>query len=209
MSKPDNHIARKEFDRAAAVLKQGGLVAFPTETYYGLAVDPFNEKALERLFRVKKRSQLKPVLLLISKPAQLDILIEAVPRQYPALMKHFWPGPLTLIFPAKKNLLELVTGKTPTVGVRQSPHPVAKELLLSFGGPLTATSANLSGSEAAVCAAEVDSFFGAAVDLILDGGKTPGGKGSTLVTCEEGNLKCIREGCIPFQDIKNHLRNGN
>ncbi|WP_417914617.1 L-threonylcarbamoyladenylate synthase [Candidatus Electronema sp. JM] len=189
------------FQEAARLLRQGGLIAFPTETYYGLGVDPFNAEALRRLFAVKRRAADKPVLVLVADQSQVPLLAEEMPEPLRLLMKRYWPGPLTLIFPAKKNLPKLLTGGTGTVGIRQSPEPTAARLLAAFGGPITATSANRSGKEGAVTAAEVEMAFGAEIDLILDGGKTPGGAGSTLVGWDGQALRCCREGRIPFAEI--------
>ncbi len=184
-----------------AVLRRGGVVAFPTETYYGLAVDPFNPAALDRLFAVKRRQQHKPILVLISTTAQLPLLAREVPAPFGPLVERFWPGPLTLVLPCRSDLPKRLTGGTGTVGVRISPHPVAEQLLAAFGGPLTATSANLSGEPAATTAAEVRADFGAAIDWVVDGGITPGGKGSTLVGCREGRLALLRDGVVPFDRL--------
>lgn len=188
--------------QAAHLLRQGGVVAFPTETYYGLAVDPWNTEAVERLYRVKQRSRQLPVLVLIAGLEQLPQVAIALPRAYQSLIARFWPGPLTVVCPARSELSALLTGGTGTIGVRQSPHPVASQLLAAFGGPLTATSANLSGAPAAITAAQVASLLPAGVDLILDGGDTPGGSGSTLVGLREATLYCLREGKIPFAQIQ-------
>ena len=196
-----SEILSEEIDRAAALLRSGGLVAFPTETYYGLAVDPFNESALQRLFRVKKRPQVKPVLVLISGKGQLNILAENIPDIAIRLMDNFWPGPLTVVLPARSTISGFLTGRTSTIGIRHSPHPVALSLLDGMGGPVTATSANRSGEPAAVSAEDVRHIFGNEVDMILDGGSTPGKLGSTLIGFEHGQVKCIREGCIPFARI--------
>ncbi len=193
---------QQEIAGAVAVLRDGGLVAFPTETYYGLAVDPFNEQALERLFTVKKRLRLKPVLVLLAEREQLGLLAAEIPDIAGPLMDHFWPGPLTLVFPARPELPALLTGGTASVGVRQSPHPLAIELVRAFGAPLTATSANRSGEEAAVTGEEVRRLFGAEVDLVLDGGATPGRAGSTLVAVTRQGIHRIREGCIAFREIE-------
>ena len=198
-------IPSEEIDRAVVLLRSGGLVAFPTETYYGLAVDPFNESALQRLFRVKKRPQVKPVLVLISGKGQLNILAENIPDIAIHLIDNFWPGPLTVVLPARSTMSGLLTGGTSTIGIRHSPHPVASSLLHSMGGPVTATSANRSGEPAAVSAEDVRHIFGNEVDMILDGGSTPGKLGSTLIGFEQGQVKCIREGCIPFARILNAL----
>ena len=187
--------------QAASLLRQGGVVAFPTETYYGLAVDPWNTEAVERLYRIKKRARQLPVLVLISGQEQVMQVAASLPAAYQPLMNQFWPGPLTLICPAR-HALRLLTGGTGTIGVRHSPHPVAAQLLVAFGGPVTATSANLSRMPAAVSAAQVEQMLAAGVDLILDGGDTPGGSGSTLVGLCDRALCCLREGKIPFSQIQ-------
>ena len=188
-------------DKAAELLKGGGLIAFPTETYYGLAVDPFNESALQRLFRVKNRPAIKPVLVLVSGPEQLPLLTNNIPAQAEHLMNKFWPGPLTLVLPALDSLSPILTGGTSTVGVRHSPNPVAISLLEKVGRPITATSANRSGESAAVCAEDVAQVFRGELDMVLDGGRTPGEMGSTLIGFESAEVKCIREGCLPFKKI--------
>lgn len=196
----------KEFLRSVEIIHNGGVVAFPTETYYGLAVDPFNDNALQRLFALKGRPELKPVLLLISQLAQLDKVTISVPIVAQKLMNRFWPGPLTLVLPAQKNLSPFITGNTYTVGVRLSPNPAAQQLVNACNIPLTATSANRSGCPPAVSADEVKAMFGDQVDYILDGGRTPGKRGSTLIGFDGESIRCIREGCIDFQVITDYVR---
>lgn len=187
---------------AVRLLRRGGLIAFPTETYYGLGVDPLNIGALQRLFAVKQRKPEKPVLVLVAGEEQVPVLAADVPAPFRRLMARFWPGPLTLVCPARPTLPALLTGGTGTIGIRHSPHPLANRLLHAFGGPTTATSANRSGCPPATTAAEVKNAFGAEVDLVLDGGTTPGGAGSTLVACSpDQQLCCLREGKIAFGDI--------
>jgi L-threonylcarbamoyladenylate synthase len=187
---------------AARLLCQGGLIAFPTETYYGLGVDPFNVEALERLFAVKQRQPNKPVLVLVAEQPQVTELVAEVPAVFRRLMTAFWPGPLTLVFPGRASLPSLLTGGTGNIGIRQSPHPLAARLLRVFGGPITATSANRSGAPPATTAAEIQESLGAEIDLILDGGTTPGGAGSTLVGLnEEEQLCCLRAGAVGFADV--------
>jgi len=196
------------FHEAARLLRQGGLIALPTETYYGLGVDPFNAQALQRLFAIKRRIPEKAVLVLVEEQSQVPLLANDVPAPLQRLMNHFWPGPLTLIFPAKKDLPELLTGGSGTIGIRQSPDATARLLLAAFGRPITATSANRSGAAAAITAAEVEIAFGSEIDLILDGGKTPGGAGSTLISCNgQDVLRCFREGRIPSGEIFRFLAN--
>lgn len=188
--------------RAADILRSGGVVAFSTETYYGLAVDPLQHQALERLFRIKCRSRNLPILVLVSGSEQIPVLASALPRVYYRLIDCFWPGPLTLVCPALPTLPPRLTGDTGTIGLRQSPDPTANRLIAAFGGPITATSANISGAPAAVTAAEVARIFGAEVDLILDGGTAPGGSGSTLVGVRGESLYCFREGKIAFHAVQ-------
>lgn len=188
--------ADESISRAARTLVAGGIVAFPTETCYGLAVDPFNEQALGKLFQVKNRPVDKPVLLLISNVSLLDSLVTHVPDIYLPLIERYWPGPLTLIFHARPQLSPLVTGGTGTVGVRISPHPVAQALGKAFGGAITATSANLSSKPPARSAAQIRYLFGESVDVVLDGGMTPARLCSTIVCECAGRLKLIRSGVI-------------
>ena len=201
------HIAasQEDFHQAAQILREGGLISFPTETYYGLGVDPFNESALQRLFAIKNRPSVKPVLVLIPTRRHLKSLIDTAPAVADLLMDKFWPGPLTMVFPARKGLSEMLTGGTATIGIRISPHPVPEALLQVYGGPLTATSANRSGERAAVTDTEVKEIFGDDVDMILSGGRTPGHKPSTLVGFSDQTVDCIREGCIPCAEITEFL----
>lgn len=194
-------VSGREIEQAASLLRAGGIVAFPTETYYGLGVDPLNEDGLVRLFQVKNRPALKPVLVLVADREQVGLLAREISPTARTLMDRFWPGPLTLVLPACTELSPHLTGNTGTVGVRLSPHPAASELLRTFGGPLTATSANRSGHVPAVTAEEVRAAFGSEVDMVLDGGRTPGEKGSTLVGVNGNRITCIREGCIPFAEV--------
>lgn len=194
-------VSEEEIARAASLLRAGGLVAFPTETYYGLAVDPCNEQALARLFRVKRRPAAKPVLVLVPGQEQVAHLAARIPPVAQLLMDRFWPGPLTLVLSAQPSLSPLLTAGTGTVGVRRSPHPFAQALVQAFGAPLTATSANRSGGAPAVNARQVQAAFGDEIDLVLDGGPSPGGAGSTLVGVTDTGLTCIREGRIPFAKV--------
>ena len=181
---------------ASSIISKGGIVAFPTETYYGLAVDPFNEKALQRLFDLKNRPSSKPILTLINNPEQLPLLTHSIPSQYQSLMDRFWPGPLTLVFTARPAVSAILTGNTSTVGVRISSNQIAQALVDCFGAPITATSANLSGLNPASCPDEVKQQFGGQLDLIIDGGTTLGGSGSTIVGIDANRLKIIRPGVV-------------
>lgn len=199
-----SYVPDSQIKEAVRLLKQGGLIAFPTETYYGLGVDPFNKEALQRLFKVKRRGVDKAVLVLVADQSQVERFAYSIPADFNKLMASFWPGPLTLVFPARSNVPELLTGGTETVGIRQSPNSIAIKLVQEFAGPITATSANRSGATPATTAVEVNEIFGSEVDLIIDGGATPGGQGSTLVGFDQ-EIFCIRAGKIPFETIRNCL----
>ena len=193
--------------RVSQVLLQGGVAAFPTETFYGLGADARNEEALQKIFQIKGREENKPLLLLIGDRDWLSGLVRNIPPVAGRLMEKFWPGPLTLVFEASPRLSALVTGGTGTVGVRLSPHPVAQALIQAVGRAITATSANLSGQPSASVAAEVFRALGNRVDAILDGGQTAGGLGSTVLDLSSPSPRIIRRGVIsqaeliPFLDV--------
>ncbi len=181
-----------------ALLVGGGIAALPTETFYALAAYPFNEPALTRLFTLKERAPEKALLVLVGAPEMLPQVAGEVPEAGARLMAAFWPGPLTLILPARPGLPDLLTGGTRTIGVRQPRQAVTCRLLASLGFPVTGTSANRSGRPPLIGAAEVAREFGAGVDLILDTGPCPGGLPSTIVdvTCHPPRL--VRAGAVPL-----------
>jgi L-threonylcarbamoyladenylate synthase len=188
----------------STILRQGGIVAIPTETYYGLGVDPFNPAALRRLAKVKGRPDGKPILLLIGAPEQLSDLVDHIPLAATALVEAFWPGPLTIVFPARANVDELITAGTGTVGVRWTSFaPLAQ--ILQLVGPLTGTSANRSGETPAQTAQEVHQALGDEIDLIIDAGTMPGGLPSTVIQIQ-GQTQIVREGAIPRALIRQSLR---
>lgn len=193
--------------KVGRVILQGGVAAFPTETFYGLGADARNEEALQKIFQIKGREENKPLLLLIGDRDWLSGLVRNIPPVAGRLMEKFWPGPLTLVFEASPRLSALLTGGTGTVGVRLSPHPVAQALIQAVGRAITATSANLSGQPSASVAAEVFRALGNRVDAILDGGQTAGGLGSTVLDLSSPAPRIIRQGVIsqaelvPFLDV--------
>lgn len=189
-------LVERNLDQAVSVLVKGGIVAFPTETYYGLAVNPFNTEALLKLFSIKKRSKNKAILLLIADTEQLNKLTDYIPQPYYPLIEKYWPGPLTLIFKANESVNDFITGGNGTIGVRISPHPLAQKLCLAWKNPITATSANLSGMPPAETSEEVYKYFGDSIDYILDGGSTPAGLCSTIIGIKNDKLKLIRKGQV-------------
>lgn len=195
--------SERDFEHALQCLKQGGIVAYPTETFYGLAVDPENEQAITALYALKNREEQKPISLIIPNVQQISSLTCSFPEGYKNLIDSFWPGPLTLIFQAKKHILPVLTGGGRTLAIRISSHPVAMKLCESWGSALTATSANISGVAPLVSAQDVYDMFGNKLSFVLDGGGTPGGQGSTIVHCSDREKECtiIREGVISISRI--------
>lgn len=186
-------------ERAADVIRGGGIVAFPTETYYGLGVDPFNKDGLDRLFELKKRSFSKPILVIIDNLSQLDQLTTDVPEQYHRLITNYWPGPLTLIFPALSSLSSVLTGGSGTIGIRMSSSAVATEICKSAGIPISATSANISGQPPATNVDEVASYFGKNIDLLIDGGVSESPQASTIATLDGQRLRIVRQGVLQLR----------
>ena len=185
------------WDEARTVLNQNGVIAVPTETFFGLAVNPFQEEALDRLFALKDRDPEKPVLVMVSGPEMLNQVAREVPGPARRLMEKFWPGPLTIIFPSLPHLPRLLTAGTGTIAVRQPRQPLTCRLIRALGFPITGTSANRSGRPPLVGAAQVAEEFGEGVDLILDAGPCPGGLPSTIVDVTKASPRLVRAGAIP------------
>jgi len=192
---------RAWIERAVRVVKTGGLVAFPTETFYGLAADPYNSDAIDRLFRIKGRESGKPIGLVLDDIARLEGVVKSIPAEAAELIRKFWPGPLTLLLNIGRPVSPKLTGGTGKIGVRIPSHPVALRFLRGLGQPVTATSANPSGYEPAQTAEAVRESFAAGIDLILDGGPAPGGEASTIVDATLHPPRLIREGKVPFGDV--------
>lgn len=189
------------WDEARRVLKRNGILAVPTETFYGLAVNPFREEALARLLALKARGPDKPVLLLVDGPEMLPRVAREVPAVAVRLMARFWPGPLTIIFPSQPRLPRRLTGGTGTIGVRQPRQRLTCRLITELGFPITGTSANRSGRPPLARAAEVAREFGDGVDLILEAGPCPGGLPSSIVDISTFPPRLVRAGAIPPAEL--------
>jgi len=194
-----------EIERLGAMLRQGGVVAYPTETFYGLGALARNGAALDRLARAKGRPEGKPLPLVAADLAMVlgVARLDAVARR---LAERFWPGPLTLVLPALPGLPTQITGGTETVGIRIPGSEVARELCRAAGGPIVSTSANVSGGAPPSSAKELDAALVAGIDGVLDAGPTPGGLPSTVVSVDGGRLSLLREGAIPFGRIERAAR---
>jgi L-threonylcarbamoyladenylate synthase len=181
---------------AAAVLRRGGLVAFPTETFYGLGAAALQPAAVRRIVEVKGRPDGKPLLVLVDSLAMVDAIALEVPPRARELMTRHWPGALTLVLRARPEVPGEVTAGSGTVGVRFSPHPVARALVTALGAPITAPSANPSGRPAPTTAAQVRAYFADRVELVLDGGATAGGEPSTVLDVTVDPPRLIRAGAV-------------
>jgi L-threonylcarbamoyladenylate synthase len=186
---------------AVRILREGGVIAFPTETFYGLGADARNEAAVEKIFRIKGRDFRNPLPLIVANENDLIPLVEEIPDAARLLMKRFWPGPLTLVFRASSSIPPRLTADTGKIGIRVSSHPVARLLAGMLGGPLTATSANLSGGPECSSAEAVMEALRDLPDAVIDGGATPGGKGSTILDVTVSPPRVLREGAIPGDRI--------
>ena len=188
--------ASETLELAALILRQGGLVAFPTESFYGLGASALDLRAVERVFSVKGRPESKPLLVLVDSVTMAESLVAELPAGARQLMIHHWPGALTLVLRAAARVPDALTGGTGTVGVRMPAHPVALGLVRAARVPVTAPSANPSGAPPPTTALGVRGYFEGAVDLILDGGATAGGVGSTIADCTVWPPRILRQGPV-------------
>jgi len=190
--------------KALHILRAGGLVAFPTDTVYGVGALAFDGQAVESIYIAKDRPIEKAIPVLIGEINDIEKIAREFPPIARRLASRFWPGPLTCVVPKKPTLPEAVSA-TSTVGVRIPDHAVAR-LLLRFAGPMAVTSANISGKESPTTAKEVFAQLNGRIELIIDGGKTPGGNPSTLVDCTGDELKVLREGPISERELLSALQ---
>ena len=192
-------------EQAVTCIQAGGVLAIPTDSFYALAVGVFQPTALERLLAIKGHRDHKPFPVLMADPSQLDQLIDEVPEIAKKLIQEFWPGLLTLVFKTKPHMSPMLMSEQGTIGLRQPNDPRVCQLLKKTG-PLTGTSANRTGHLPAQSAEEVFQQVGSEIDLILDGGPTPGGQPSTVLQVEP-SLRIIRQGAISRQAIQKILGN--
>lgn len=191
---------------AVEILKKGGVIAYPTETFYGLGADAENVEAVDKIYDIKGREYKDPVSIIIGDKQDLTRFVEDVPEVSRRLMENFWPGGLTLVFKASSNISPRLTGGTGKIGIRLSSNIIASHLAKTLSNPITATSANLSGAEECSSADEVINCFKGKIDAVIDGGQTPGGLGSTFVDVTTDPPTILREGIIRSSLLKNILR---
>jgi len=181
---------------AARIISEGGVIAFRTDTFYGLGADPFNATAVAKIRKLKGREENKPILLLLADASVADRFIADRSQQFEEVARKFWPGPLTIVGRAVANLPSEITAGTGTVGVRVPADASVRDLVRQCGGVLTGTSANPSGSEPARSAKEVSDYFGDRIDLILDGGEVTATEPSTVLDVTMSPPRVLRDGAI-------------
>ncbi len=187
-SQPDT----KAINNAVKILRFGGIVAFPTDTVYGIAAMPFIKKAVSKLYKIKGRSDKKPIALLVSSKKQVKKFAGSIPAKAAQLMKKHWPGPLTLIFKKRRSVPDFLTSGLKTIGIRMPNNKIALKLIKKAGGALAVTSANRSGNRPAVTADQMKGLKG--VDLVFDGGKCKIGIPSSVIAVVCGKPRVLRKG---------------
>jgi L-threonylcarbamoyladenylate synthase len=199
----------KSYSRAAEIIARGGVIAFRTDTFYGLGADPFNRDAVQRIKQLKGREEHQPILIVLSERAAVKRFVAEPSRAFQLLADRFWPGPLTLIGDAVAEIPEEVTAGTKTIGVRLPDDDRVRALVRACGGALTATSANPSHEEPARTAAQVFSYFENGIDLIVDDGDVVTDRPSTVVDACGVASRLIREGAINWSAIRAELSKHN
>jgi L-threonylcarbamoyladenylate synthase len=195
--------------RAARITASGGIIAFRTDTFYGLGADPFNRDALKRLNSLKGRDAGKPILVVISDASEAERFILDKTELFQRVTERHWPGPLTIVVKAKREVPEELTAGSGTVGLRLPDDKDVRSFIRACGGSLTATSANLAGEPPARTAQEVLRSYPSGLDLIVDGGASRGGQPSTVLDLSALPLRLIREGAISRAVLEESLRELN
>ncbi len=193
-----------DLDEALARLRAGGAVVYPTETFYGLGARALSHPAVAAVARLKGRDAGKPIALIVADAAMLAQVVARIPAPALPLIERFWPGPLTLVLPARDGLPPALTGSGGMIGIRISSHPTAAALVQELGEPLTATSANPGGAEPALDLAAARGYFAAAVGYV-DGGRLAGGLGSTVVLVADDAVRVIRRGATSIDELRRTL----
>lgn len=195
----------KSLNQSATIIQSGGLIAYPTESSYGLGVYPKNIKAIDRIFEIKERDRGKPISLLISSVDEVSNWAKNDGLREKKLMKHFWPGGLTLVFEAKKSTPSILTAGSGKIALRISSHPLARKLTKKSGGAITTTSANFSGKSACYSFRSVLKQLGPSIDGILSEEVLVRRKSSTVLDVTGNELKILREGQVSLKDINKVL----
>jgi len=193
-------VLQQEIEKGIKILQKGGVIAFPTDTVYGLGADAFNSIAVERIYEIKNRPKHRQLPLLIAGVERLVTLADSIPEIAWFLARRFWPGGLTLVLP-KTDSLPVYLAPGPTIAARVPDHPACLAIIQHLGNPIIGTSANISGQPPALTAEEVGQQLGGKIDFIINGGKCPGGKESTVVDVTRESPIILRQGIIPSHEI--------
>ena len=193
---------QQQIEQAITILKQGGIVAFPTDTVYGLGAGISIGRAVERVYQVKKRPRSMALPLLLSDKSQIGEVAQPVPQVVWLLADKFLPGALTIVLHKSESVPAIITGKGKTIAIRIPDHPVPVALARGLGAPIVGTSANLSGKPSPLTADDVRAQLGGKIDLIIDGGRCPGGKESTIVDLTGETPVILREGAISREELQ-------
>jgi L-threonylcarbamoyladenylate synthase len=191
--------------RAAAVVAAGGVLLYPTDTIYGLGCDALRPGSVRRVYALKERPEEKPMIVLVSGVAMAESLVAEVPAAARAIMRAFWPGPLTLLFPADAARVPWLTGATGKIGLRYPEHAFCRRLMEASGLPLLSTSANRSGEAYAGDVSALRALFGSSVDLFVDAGALPASAPSTIVDVSSGVPALVREGAVPASALARYF----
>jgi len=201
LNKPSLDI-QQQIERGVSILRQGGLVAYPTDTVYGLGAYVSLPQAVERVYKVKERPRNMPLSLLLADTSQITKVAESMPPVAWLLIHSFMPGALTMVLPKSTSVPDTITAGGTTIAVRIPAHPVPVALVADLGNPIVGTSANLSGRPSPLTADEVYSQLGDKIDLIIDGGRCPGGRESTIVDVTGETPVVLREGAISREELE-------
>lgn len=187
--------------QAVELLRNGEVIAIPTDTVYGIAADGFNADAIEKLYIVKERPTQKAIMLLLGSTSDLDKVASSLPDSVSLLAQKFWPGGLTLVVPARETLPKNLRADGETIGVRVPNSDLVRKIVVAIGNPLAATSANLSGRPNPTTASEVVEQLGGRIPLVIDGGAMPSRLASTVLDCTTSPPRVLREGAVPLDEI--------
>jgi L-threonylcarbamoyladenylate synthase len=193
-------VLRREIEKGVKILKKGGMIAFPTDTVYGLGADAFNSGAVDRVYETKNRPKHQQLPLLIADTSELTAMADPIPGIAWFLAERFWPGGLTLVLP-KADSLPAYLAPESSIAVRVPNHPICLALIQRLGNPIIGTSANISGEPAALTADEVGQKLGGKIDFIINGGKCPASEESTVVDVTREPPVILRQGIIPAHEI--------
>lgn len=194
---PDTQAIQK----AAQYILAGEVIAYPTETIYGLGADVFNRRAVKKIYDLKARDYGLPIAILVSSTKMLRELVTEIPERAEALMRRYWPGPLTILFAVNERFPKSLVTNTGKVGVRISSHPIVAALVTEVGRPITTTSANLSGFPPSLHIKHLQKYFGEKITCVIDGGECEPSRGSTVVDVTQETMRIIREGTIPADAV--------